>query len=323
MNELDWIRKIQSWVEAPAKGVAVGIGDDAAVLNPSEASLVLTTDSLVDGVHFDLAYSSPEDLGHKALAVNLSDIAAMGARPKYALVNLVLPPGKAENFLPGFYKGLSAEAQSAVTSIIGGNLSRCEKGLVICVTAVGEQVGAPRLRSGARPRDTIFLWGAVGHAAAGLQALQSLGLEEAKALFPTLVQAQLRPKACLSDAWLSLGVHASIDVSDGLVSELWHLARASSVGMELFPQNLDLTALQPLADESGAAALDWALYGGEDYALLFTAAAGKDEEIARALPGVRAIGRVHAGEPSVWISTEKGHQPLEARGFDHFGDTKA
>ena len=252
--------------------VRVGIGDDAAVVQSPTENLVFTVDSLVEGVHFDLRYTRPEDAGHKALAVNLSDMAAMGAKPLYALVSLALPQTFFKSFIDGFYSGLMALADRFGVAVIGGNLAKSPGPIFCDVTLVGEvPEGKALLRSGARPGDAVGLLGQLGAAAAGLELLrqgrQSVGRE-----FETLCQAQLRPEPLVDAGQRLRGLATSlIDISDGLVSELTHLATRSSVGIEIGQEKIPiLPELQAAASRLGKSPLEWLLNGGEDYALLFT-----------------------------------------------------
>jgi thiamine-monophosphate kinase len=239
----------------PAEAPDVGIGDDAAVVTaPGGGAILLTADLVVGGVHVDVTLSSPGDIGWKSLAVNVSDIAAMGGRPLHALVSIVKPPALD---LDALYAGLSDAAYEYGCSIVGGDLSAGDQ-LVVSIAITGTTDGRPPvLRSGARAGDTLFVTGPLGNSAAGLVALRRdphAGGEH--------VDAHRRPVARVDEgvaAALS-GASAMIDISDGLASELDLLARASGVGIALDHV--------PVA---GCASIAEALSGGEDYELLFSA----------------------------------------------------
>lgn len=316
MNEFEWIAQIEKQVRRKDPRVRVGIGDDAAVLRRPSSDLAITTDALVESVHFDLRYGSAEDAGHKALAVNLSDLAAMGAVPRFAQVSLAIPARKISSFLPGFYRGLGALARRFGVSVTGGNLSRSPGPIFIDITAIGE-VHRPRLRSAARPGDRIGLVGSLGEAAAGLALLKKHGRQAAKS-WPSLVRAQLRPMPRVREA-LRLGphLHAAIDISDGLVAELGHLAKASGVRVEFDAEALTpSSALRSAAKQLGRDPMPWLLGGGEDYALLLTASRSAEHRLGKL--GVRWIGEVTRGRPEVRVRFAGVPMRVTPKGFDHF-----
>lgn len=316
MNEFDWIAKIEKQVRRRDPRVRVGIGDDAAVLRRASTELALTTDALVESVHFDLRYASPEDIGHKALAVNLSDLAAMGATPRFAQVSLALPARKADAFLPGFYRGLAALARRFGVTVTGGNLSRSPGPIFVDVTAIGE-LRRPLLRSAARPGDRIGVIGVLGEAAAGLALLKKFG-RAAEKTWPALTRAQLRPMPRVKEALrLADRLHAAIDVSDGLVAELGHLAKASQVTVEFDAESLPVSeALRSAARKLKCDPLAWVLGGGEDYALLVTAPRAAEGKLKK--QGVRWIGEVVKGMPEVRARVAGEVVRLTPNGFDHF-----
>src|SRR5512138_3370788 len=246
-------------VPAAGRGVAVGPGDDAAVLRlPAGEELVATVDAVVEGVHFDRR-ATWADVGWKALAVNLSDLAAMGARPLFALVALGLPAGAPDAAARGLARGLGACARAHRVAVVGGNVTRARE-VSVTVTALGSvPAGRAVLRSGARPGDLVAVTGTVGDAALGLRA---------GAAAP-LVRRQRRPTPRVAAGLALAGlVRAAIDVSDGLAQDLAHLCRASGVGARIGARDLPLSpayrrAARRLADPWGAA-----LAGGEDYELV-------------------------------------------------------
>jgi thiamine-monophosphate kinase len=265
--------------DAPPVG-DIWIGDDAAVVTlPSSGRSVLATDLLVGGVHFDEAYSSLEDVGYKALMVTVSDIAAMGVRPAYALVSVAAPPGTDFDLLGA---GLAGAAGECSCVIVGGDLAGAPVLVVsTAVLGVAESGAPPPLsRGGARPGDLLFVTGPLGRSAAGLRLLSDVasgaGDDSALARPPAsdLVRAHRRPVARVAEgeAARRSGANAAIDLSDGLAGDLRHLAEASGVGVDL--------DVVPVAD--GATAEE-AMTGGEDYELLI--ATGDPDELLAAFRG--------------------------------------
>jgi thiamine-monophosphate kinase len=290
------------------------IGDDAAVvrLRPPDGSgpgpagrAVLATDMVVAGVHFDLGLSGLEDVGYKALMVTVSDFAAMGTRPEYALVSVAAPPGTDIERLGA---GLAAASHDASCVIVGGDLSESEV-LVVSTTAVGWLPPSdltPLLRSGARPGDELFVTGALGRSAAGLRLLRRGerfdGVDEA-----ALVLAHRRPVARLAEGEVArrAGATAAIDLSDGLVADVGHLARASGVGVEL-----DSIPVAHLATGEEA------LTGGEDYELLV--ATGRPDGLVAAFGSAGLPPPVPVGTctDQVGVYTLDG-SPLPVGGWRH------
>lgn len=294
-----------------AAAALVGPGDDAAVLSAPDGRYVVTTDTMVHGPDFRLAWSSPHDLGWKAAATNLSDVAAMGARPTALVVALVAPPETPVELLEGLADGLrdACTALAPGCGVVGGDLSVSET-LVIAVTAFGDLEGRDVvLRSGARPGDTVAVSGNLGLAAEGLALLFERALDEAGAPdadraaalrreFPAALEAQLTPRPPLADgvAAAVAGATAMLDLSDGLALDARRLAEASGVAVDL-----ERSAI-------GSAA---ALAGGEDHALLATFPAGV------ALPGgFRRIGVVREGSGLRVDGREYG----ERGGWDPYED---
>ncbi len=303
------------------KQVIVGIGDDAAVLRPGRGPMVATVDALVEGVHFDLRYCTAADVGHRALAVNLSDVAAMGATPRHALVSIAVPKAQAESFVDEFYRGLFPLARRHGVEIVGGNLSRSPSGIFVDVTLLGEAGQKAVLRSGARPGDCVAIVGPLGHAALGLWALRKLGRIKALARYSVFCRAQLRPTPLVEAGKKLAGIATSlIDISDGLSSELAHLAEASKVEIEIEPVRIPRSsAFERSASDLGLAPQALQLMGGEDYALLFTFHPRDRARLERRLGRTATvIGRVLAGRPRVWQVEGTGRRRLAPLAFDHF-----
>jgi thiamine-monophosphate kinase len=267
---------------APSKTdpLVLGPGDDAALWRPRVGcEIALTCDLLVEGVHFNLRHTGPWELGARAAAVNLSDLAAMGAQPRLFLVSLALPrrAGLGESWLKSFHAGLWAFMSAFGSRAAGGDLSASKGGVFIDVTVVGEvERGRALRRSAARPGDHVFVSGPLGGSAAGLALLarrgRPAGLSAARAELLKRAHRLPMPRV-LAGRWLlqERAAHACIDVSDGLASEAWHLSRESGVRLDL---DLDAVPLAPgleaVARALGRRPLDLALDGGEDYELLFT-----------------------------------------------------
>lgn len=293
------------------RGVEVGPGDDAAVLRPPRGEdLVVTVDSLVEGVHFGAGFA-PADIGWKALAVNLSDLAAMGARPLHALVALALPPATSVAKVRGIARGLAACARAHRVAVVGGNVSRAGE-LSVTVTAIGAVAeGRAVLRSGARPGDLVAVTGTVGDAALGL----------APRAARALVRRQRRPTPRTAAGMALAGlVRAAIDVSDGLAQDLGHVCAASGVGARIGVADL------PLSPAYRRAARDlpdpWApaLAGGEDYELVVALPPGSRvaarTAAARAGTTLTVIGRFVRGA-GVRVVGPRGESRRVPPGHDH------
>jgi thiamine-monophosphate kinase len=285
------------------------IGDDAAVIGDQ----VLTTDMLVEDVDFTRAIPI-RSIARKSLAVNLSDLAAMGARPEYALLSLALPEWvPAEEMLEAYAEA----AKEHAIEIVGGDLSRADK-LTINVTAIGRVVTRPLLRSGAKRGDRIYLSRPIGGSAAGLQLLGVEGKSYAeKEFIRSAVRRQIdpEPEVALGMALARLDkVTACIDVSDGFSTDLHHLCEASGCGAEIERERIPVFPdLQAHARALGIDVRDAVLNGGEEYALLFTSSMRESELSSAVGRPVYAIGRILA-ERRVTLDGE----PLVAGGFDHF-----
>jgi len=271
--------------------VLVGIGDDAAVLEVEGGRVVATTDSLVEGVHFRWDLCRPADVGFKAVQVNLSDLAAMGSKPLAVLLGLCLPDDITDRQVLELADGV-ASASRLIAPVAGGNVSRTPGPLVVTVTALGVLDGGDCLRrDGARPGDAIMADGPIGSAALGLRLLTTRPRLARR--YPSLVAAYRTPCASV-DLGVELaevgGVHAAIDVSDGLLADLGHVLHASRVGARL---DADLV---PIADdarafcaEMGLDPVDAALAGGDDYRLVAFAA-------PHAVPALEGLGMTRIGE---------------------------
>lgn len=291
---------------------ALGIGDDGALIRPHPGmELVVSTDMLVAGTHF-LADTDPEALGWKTLAVNVSDMAAMGAQPRWALLAAALPAAT-ESWIDRFARGLFACAGRFAIDLIGGDTTRGPRNF--CVTIIGEvPVGRALLRSGAKPGDEIWLSGVPGRAALGLAHIQGRLVLEPP-LLDQCLHALHRPQPRLELGLALRGLaSAAIDVSDGVLADLGHILDASAVCAELRPVDLP---------PPGPARHCW-FAGGDDYELVFTApkaASGKIEALSVELQlALTRIGVVRSGEPgAITVFDPAGHIiDIEQRGYDHF-----
>lgn len=272
-TEAELIAAIQARVPPPPAWLAVGIGDDAAVAEPARNRLeVFTVDALVEGVHFDRRFTPPDAIGHRALAVNLSDLAAMGAQPRGALLSLALPPSLPLADFERLADGVGRLAARHDVTIVGGNLTRTPGPMVIDVTAFGtvKRRGA-LLRSGARAGDEVYVSGTVGSAAAGLALLQS---GEADPALASCVERYLRPEPRVRLGLLlgrNRAASSCMDLSDGLADAATQVARASGVGMIVDADALPLDgAAAARLGHEGRDAIVAAVTGGDDYELLFT-----------------------------------------------------
>jgi len=309
---------IATYFTRPVARAALGVGDDCALLQPAQGmQLAVSSDMLVEGRHF-LSTVAPDRLGHKALAVNLSDLAACGARPLAFTLALALPRVD-EAFLAGFSQGLLALADAHGCELVGGDTTQGP--LNLCITVFGEvPAGQALLRSGARAGDAVWVSGTLGDARLALEAfrgsiaLDGAGFEQARA-----AMEQPAPRVALGQALRGIASSA-IDVSDGLLGDLGHVLRRSQVGATLDADALPRSAL--LAAQPPALQRLCTLAGGDDYELVFTAPAARGDavrEAARAAGvAVACIGRIDA-EPGLRLRDRDG-APVEARfaAFDHF-----
>jgi len=318
-------------------GVLVGIGDDAAVVETSASTLV-TTDSLVEGVHFRREWSPPRLLGRKALSVNLSDVAAMGGLPRHAIVSLCLPAETPMAFFEGLYDGLLERAAETGVSLVGGNLSATDGPLTITVALLG-QAERPLVRSGARAGDRILVTGHLGAAAQGLKLLAQGARLDAEGLLSAAggwtesssealthcLRAQLDPSPPLAFARAVVEqdlAHGAMDLSDGLSGDLEEMCRDSALRATV---NAAAVPVDPHAAgferAKGGDAFSLALHGGEDYQLLLAVApdrveAVRDVAVVWDLP-VTVIGEFAAGS-GIGLVRDGGVLPLPARSHQHF-----
>ena len=297
------------------RDVLLGVGDDAALLEvPPGRALVAAVDTLVEGRHF-LPDAPPESIGHQVLAVNLSDLAAMGADPAWALLSLSLPESD-ETWLQSFAAGLYALAERHGVALVGGDTVRGPR--VVTVTVLGHVEPALALRrDGARPGDVLFVSGWPGEAAAGLEALRrGVASGDADPLVRRYRYAE--PRLALGRALRGLA-SAAMDVSDGLLGDLQKLCRASGAGARLDLERLPVST-QLSSRHSRADCERFALFGGDDYELLFTVPADRAAEIEAAAPSALPMHRIGVIEAGAGVRCERDGrlEDVPGGGYDHF-----
>lgn len=323
-SEAEIIRHIRRTVVRTTRQLVLPIGDDAAAFRPRPGRLLLvSTDALVEGVHFDLDYCSAEDTGWKALAVNLSDIAAMGGTPLFATTSIAVPREVISGFVPRFYRGLAALARQHAVTLIGGDSCRSRQGIFVDVTIIGDvQPAHLSTRQGARPGDSIYVTGELGRSAIGLELLTR---PEKKTWRSAAVRRHLRPQPrCFAGRYLAERKLASamIDLSDGLSTDLGHLCKQSGVGADLELSQIPTATITDRERRSlSNAPLHYALHGGEDYELLFTVPSRVGRQVPLYIDGlpVRRIGQITQGA-GLWLCDGARRRRLKASGFDHFAE---
>lgn len=323
-SEFALIAALDPSLDGDGPGVPLGVGDDAAVVEVDGTPVALCVDALVEGVHFDRDVSSLEDVGWKALAVNLSDLAAVGASPVAAVVALHAPPGMTEADGVAVYRGMRACADAWDVRLVGGDVVGADR-LSVTVALVGSLRGArPLRRDAATVGDRVLVVGDLGLAAAGL-ALHTAGHHDLLAAHPSLLAAHRRPRPVLAagTALAAGGAHACIDVSDGLGRDLGHVADRSRVGVRLDAARLPRhAAVVAAAARLDADALDLVVGGGDDYALAATVSRPSLASVEAALDAAgltaRDIGEVTAGS-GVVLTTDGDTRDVSALGWEHGG----
>lgn len=326
LNEAEIIALIRELAGEPPPGVEVPIGDDAASYHFTGGDVLATVDSIYEGVHFNLDTFHLSDVGWKAAAAGVSDIAAMGGQPSCALLSLAFAQAPTAEDVRALVSGLIEMLASCSCALVGGDVCRSGGGLALTVTVLGTPPpGGPVLRGGAGEGDIIGLTGCVGDSGAGLFILE-LGRDELRSRYPRLVEAHLRPRPRVEAAGLlaAAGASAMEDVSDGLAADLSHICEMSALGCEveecLLPLGDDLRAF---AGEVGEDPLRWALSGGEDYELLFTAPPDRFETACGSLLSsgiaVARLGSMNAGGARCVLLRDNGERvELRGAGYDHF-----
>lgn len=338
-SEFEIIEKIRG--QTFSKSIKTGIGDDCAVISKdSKTDLVITTDMLVEDIDFRLNWTIPEYLGHKALAISLSDIAAMGASPNWAMISIGVPEKIWKtDFIEKFYKGWFALAIKFNVNLIGGDLSRTPDKIVIDSIVAGEvEKNKAVLRSKAKPGDAIFVTGRLGGAAGGLKLLQS-GEKFEISQHKNLLRRQLQPTP-QTEIGRIIGeknlATAMIDLSDGLSSDLNHICRESNVGAKIYADKIPIARnLKNLFESKNnqtkkdkksqssiksSSPLTLALNGGEDFELLFTVSRKKNFQLEKSLAGkaISRIGEITSDADEIELITDSGKEILQPEGFQHF-----
>lgn len=313
-----------------------GIGDDAGVFKASAGKVqLITTDALVEGIHFDLTYASLKHLGWKSIVASMSDVAAMGGVPRYATVTIALPQKISVEMVEELYQGVSYACKKYACLIIGGDTTASHANLMISVTMIGEAEEKRILhRTGAQVGDYLCVTGHLGGSLAGLKVLlrekeRFMKAQSTATFEPNLepyapaIEKHLMPKPRLDIAKIlstEVRAHAMIDVSDGLASEVNHLCTASGVGAELHEHNLPVDGTtQNIAEELGDHVSDYLLYGGEEYELLFTISEAEYEKLEKLTDDVTIIGRMREKDHGVKLVREQGEiEALTPIGWNHF-----
>jgi thiamine-monophosphate kinase len=333
LGEFGLINRIASRFESRNESTIKSIGDDAAVIDIGKEFLLVSTDMLMEGVHFDLSYMPLKHLGYKAVAVNVSDIAAMNGKPEQITIGLGLSNRFSLEAVDELYEGIRAACESYNVDLVGGDTSASPSGLIISITVLG-RVEKEKVvyRNGAKNHDIICVTGDLGSAYLGLQVL-----EREKEVFLTnpemqpdiekyeyMVGRQLKPEARMDIIHelkeLNIVPSSMIDISDGLASELFHLSNNSGVGVKIFEANvpIDSQAFET-AIEFKVNPITAALNGGEDYELLFTIHQSDYEKI-KTHPDIHFIGHIHDNKnQNVIVTKDEIIVPLQAQGWNHFG----
>lgn len=332
LGEFGLIDRISQHFKLSNRTSKQGIGDDAAVIDAGDDDMLVSTDMLVEGIHFDLAYAPIQHLGYKAVAVNVSDIAAMNGKAEQITVSLAISNRFSVEAVDALYKGIHAACENYAVDLVGGDTTSSTSGLVISITVIGRAPkGKVVYRGGARPNDILCVTGDLGAAFLGLQVLErekqvfleDPNMQPALDKYEYLVGRLLKPEARtdivaeLADA----GVipTSMIDLSDGMASDIFHLSRSSGVGFRIYDDKIPIdTMAYETAIEFKLDPLTCALNGGEDYELMFTIDQ-VDQEKIKNHPDIHFIGYAHERKDENMLVTKEGNLvPLRAQGWDHF-----
>lgn len=333
LGEFGLIDHLTEGIEPVNASTCRGVGDDAAVLDMGGKATLVTTDLLLEGIHFDLTYTPLKHLGYKAAMVNFSDIYAMNGTPRQITVSLGISKRFSIEDIDALYAGIRIACEDHGVDIVGGDTTSSMTGLTISITCIGDAERADIVyRSGAHETDLICVSGDLGAAYMGLQLLEREkaalhGNDDVQPDFAGreyILQRQLRPEARrdVIEHLRQAGVRptAMIDISDGLSSELMHICKQSGVGCRVFEEHIPIdyqTAV--MAEEFNMNLTTCALNGGEDYELLFTVPIGDHEKIAQ-MQGVRMIGHMTRPELGMALITRDGNEmELRAQGWNHMG----
>jgi thiamine-monophosphate kinase len=310
-----------------------GIGDDAAVIDCGDECLLISTDMLIEGIHFDLSYMPVQHLGYKAVAVNVSDIAAMNGKAEQITVSIALSNRFSVEAVDGLYQGIKAACENYKVDLIGGDTTSSVSGLVISISVLGrakkEKIA---YRNGAKVNDIICTTGDLGAAFMGLQVLErekqvfltDPNMQPSLEKYEYLVGRQLKPEARADIVFdldeFKVKPTSMIDISDGLASELFHISKNSKIGVRIYEEKVPIDQLTfETAVEFKLDPITCALNGGEDYELLFTIDKADQDKIKNH-PDIHMIGYVHDRvDQNVMVTKQGNVVPLKAQGWDHFG----
>lgn len=324
------IRHLTDKIELKNESTIKGVGDDAAVLEYPDKQVLVTTDLLLEGIHFDLTYVPLKHLGYKSAVVNFSDIYAMNGRPKQLTVSIGISKRFSVEDLDEFYAGLRLACEIYGVDLVGGDTSASMTGLAISITCIGEgEKGKVALRSGAKETDLICVSGDLGAAYMGLQLLERekqvfKGEKDFKPDFSGkeyLLERQLKPEARkdIIDLLANAGIvpTAMMDISDGLSSELLHISQASQVGCRIYEDRIPIDyQTAAMAEQFNMNLFTAALNGGEDYELLFTVPLTDHDKVSQ-LKGIRVIGHITKPELGNYlVGRDGGEVELQAQGWN-------
>lgn len=333
IGEFGLIDKIAANFKPHQPNSVLGIGDDAAIISAGEKYFLLTTDMLIENVHFDLAYAPLSHLGYKAIAVNVSDIAAMNGIPKQVTVSLGLSNRFSVEAVEKLYEGIKYACEDFRIDLVGGDTTSSPSGLVISVSVLGEvDKSKVALRQNAETGDIVCVTGDLGGAFIGLQVLMrekqefmaNPDMQPQLDKYPYIVQRQLKPVARMDIIHelrdLNVVPKAMIDVSDGLASELHHLARQSGVGFRIFEDKLPIDKqTYDTSVEFNLGPITCVMNGGEDYELLFTISQNDFEKLEKHMD-IHFIGYATDKAEGMKLVTKQGNEvDISAQGFNHFG----
>ena len=337
LHEFALIQELQQRFAQHMPGLIQGIGDDAAVIATSTPSWWhVTTDVVAEGIHFDMQSAGPESIGYRAAMANLSDIAAMGAVPRFLLVSLAVPKNLNQSYIYKLYEGLMNACRRHDTTLIGGDTSASKAGLFISITLIGSTTGHRALfRHGAKVGDHLYVSGTLGDSLAGLRLLadkptarsstkKKIILSASHRRF--LIDRHLHPTARVAEGrWLNHArlASAAMDLSDGLSGDLRHLCETSRVGAEIEVDQLPISAAcRAYGEACGVSPTQLALTGGEDYELLFTASPSNHHTIAQQARThgyrITCIGTIRPRRCGIRMASDGRTQPLPDTSYEHF-----
>ena len=331
LGERGLIERIRRMLPSPPPDLLVGPGDDAAVVRPERGAFgILTTDALVEGVHFDFSFSTPTDVGHKALAINLSDVASMGGTPRFALLSLMIPASCSLEAFDGLLEGFLTLAGRSRVAVAGGNISRSPGPLVVDVTVTGS--ARPRkilTRAGGRPGDRLYVSGTIGASSAGLWWLQRHAgageVAEPDGAVLECVQRHRRPEPRVRLGAVigrTRAANACMDLSDGLADAIRQVAEASGTGARIEADRLPIDqGAREIFSGAGKDPVESALAGGDDYELLFAVPARFKGRFRAAGRLAQGLSLTHIGELTAersLVVIQNGAEAALPHGFAHF-----